>query len=194
MDHRFALGVLQALHEVFLLHLHARVEIPGFHGGFHALDDHLWREAAAHLPRRVLPSGVIDFRVATIGADLIGEVAHALLALALGNGLAGPGEGARDKVVAGDDVINDAQILRHGAGDGVAGKDEAEGLLRAHEAGQALGAAGAGQEAQLHFRQAHGRLRRNHAVVGAEGHFQATAEGRAVDGGDHGLFPKLHEA
>ena len=68
-----------------------------------------------------------------------------------------------------------------------AGGHHLQGGLDADYARQALGAAGAGQEAQRHFRQAQAGRRNGDAVVGAERDLKAAAQGRAVDRGDHRL-------
>jgi len=62
-------------------------------------------------------------------------------------------------------------------------------LGQADQARQALRAAGAGQEAELHLGQAELRLARGrgHAVVAGQRDLQAAAEAAAVDGGDHRL-------
>jgi hypothetical protein len=60
-------------------------------------------------------------------------------------------------------------------------------LLGADDARQALRAAGAGQQAEVHFGQAALGRRHGHAVVAAQRHLEAAAERGAVDRGDDGL-------
>ena len=67
-----------------------------------------------------------------------------------------------------------------------------EGLARADDARQALRAAGAGQQAEVHLGQAAPRAGHGDAVVGAQRHLEPAAERRAVDGGDHRLGRALH--
>ena len=74
---------------------------------------------------------------------------------------------------------------------GRAGHDHLERLLDADDARQALGAAGAGQEAELDLRQAELRGRHGDAVVAGQRHFEAAAERRAVDRGDDRLGAAL---
>ena len=59
--------------------------------------------------------------------------------------------------------------------------------LHADHARQALRAAGARQQAELHFRQRDLRARQRHAVVAAQRQLQAAAHAHAVDRGDHRL-------
>jgi hypothetical protein len=104
---------------------------------------------------------------------------------------AGEGDGALDDVTL-HHVVDDAERLGLGRGNGVAGEHEGERLLGPDQPRQALGAAGAGQQPELHLGQAHGRLGRGHPVVAAQGHLEAAAEGGAVDGGDDGLAAGFH--
>jgi hypothetical protein len=63
-------------------------------------------------------------------------------------------------------------------------QQEGGGGHHAHQARQALGAAGARQQADLGFRQGELDLRivGHHAIVAGQGDFQAAAHGQAVDG------------
>ena len=63
--------------------------------------------------------------------------------------------------------------------------------LEANELGQALGAAGAGEDAQHHLRQCQTRLgaRGRNAVVARERKLETAAEAVAVDGRNLGLPP-----
>ena len=67
-----------------------------------------------------------------------------------------------------------------------------QGFLYTGDAGQTLGAAGAGQQAEIDLRQAQSRGGNRDAIVGAESHFQAAAQGGAVDSGDHRLGRVFH--
>ena len=72
-------------------------------------------------------------------------------------------------------------------GNGIAGDDHRQRGLDPHDAGKALRAARAGQDAQLHLGQA--QLRRGHgdAVMAAQRNLQPAAQSGAVDRGDDGL-------
>ena len=70
---------------------------------------------------------------------------------------------------------------------GSAGSDQGQGLGQAAEPGQALGAAGAGNQAQLYLRLPHQDARGRHAEMAGHGQFQSAAQGRPVDGGHHRL-------
>ena len=68
-----------------------------------------------------------------------------------------------------------------------AGRDHLQRLLRTDDARQALRAARAGQQTEMHFRQAALRRRHGDAIVAAQRGLQAAAERSAVDRGDDGL-------
>ena len=75
--------------------------------------------------------------------------------------------------------------------DRIAGQDHRHRLVEADEARQALGAAGAGDQAELDLGQAEPCARRRHPEMAAERDFEAAAERRAVHRGDHRLFARL---
>jgi len=64
-------------------------------------------------------------------------------------------------------------------------------LVEADEARQPLGAAGARDQAELDLGQPQPRARRRHPEMAAERDFEAAAERRAVQGGDHRLGARL---
>ena len=70
---------------------------------------------------------------------------------------------------------------------GLPGGDHLQRLLDADDARQALRAAGARQQAELHLGQAELRRRHGDAVMAAERHLEPAAERRAVDRRDHRL-------
>ncbi len=73
------------------------------------------------------------------------------------------------------------------AGAGAPGHDDVQRGLEAHQARQALRAAGARQQAELHFGQAQLGVGLGHAEVRAQGQLEAAAERHASDGRDHRL-------
>ena len=89
--------------------------------------------------------------------------------------------------VAVDHAVEDAVLGCLRGADGVAVHDHGERLLHTREAGQALGAAGAGREAQRHLRLADLGLPARDAVVAGERHLQRAAEAVAAERGDHRL-------
>ncbi len=92
------------------------------------------------------------------------------------------------EAVALEDVVDDAELLRFFERKRVAGDHQFDGLALAHQARQALRAAGAGQHAEVHFRQADlARIFARDAQVGSHGDLEASADAVAVDGGDHQL-------
>ncbi len=117
-------------------------------------------------------------------AQLGGIIAHLLERAAFGDDLPGKGDGASGKVTI-DNRINQSGGQRVLAAHLGAAGDHFSGLNRANDARQALGAAGAGQQAQLDFGQAEFRLGIADAVVCAQRNLQAAAECSAVDGSDY---------
>ena len=94
-----------------------------------------------------------------------------------------PGLGAGNRLRGGRKFVHDAHGLCLLGGEAFALQDQRERSLHADEARQALGAAGAGQQADLGFRQAELQLRiiiRRNAVMAGERHFEAAAKGEAV--------------
>ena len=71
--------------------------------------------------------------------------------------------------------------------DGRPAEDHPERLLRAHQARQALRAAGSGRHADLHLGLTEARVRGAYAVVAGHRELETAAEGVAMDGGDHRL-------
>src|SRR5690606_34199093 len=67
--------------------------------------------------------------------------------------------------IAADDLINHAQIQRFLRRDRIVGDDYVQRLLRSDQAGQALRAAGTGDDTQFHFRQADLTALDRHAPV-----------------------------
>jgi len=94
-------------------------------------------------------------------------------------------------VVAGGDVVNEAQAQGLGRAHVAAAEHQVQRGLCADQAGCALRATGARQQAQLHFGQAQLGVCRGDARVGRQGHLQATAQRRAVDGGHDRLVAGL---
>ena len=77
--------------------------------------------------------------------------------------------------------------------DGGAGEDQLLGPAPADEAGQALGAAKAGDDAEARLRLAELGLLRGDPDVAGHGQLAAAAESVAVDGGDGGLGHLLQD-
>ena len=94
--------------------------------------------------------------------------------------------------VALDDRVDDALALGFGRRDVAAREHGVERVLRAGETRQALGAAGARQEAKMHFRQAHARGRERNAIVRPQRRLEAAAQRRAMQGRHDQLGRILH--
>jgi hypothetical protein len=95
-----------------------------------------------------------------------------------------------------DDLVDDAGALGVVGAEGLALAHRHHRRLDADQAGQALGAAAAGEEADLDLGQAQLDLRAvaDHAVVTGQGQFETAAEGEAVDRGGHRLAAGLERA
>nr|POE48894.1 hypothetical protein CFP56_38991 [Quercus suber] len=85
-----------------------------------------------------------------------------------------------------DEAVREPEEVGLGRADAAPGEDEVARARQADERGQAVGAAGAGQDADLHLRQPHGRARGEDAEVRAQGELEAAAQRGAGDGGDGG--------
>src|SRR4051812_30021068 len=77
---------------------------------------------------------------------------------ALRRDLVGELERLRAQLLGGDDHLDEADLLRLGGGDHVAGEDQPHGVAGADQAGEALGAAAAGDQAEVDLRLAEARL------------------------------------
>ena len=116
-----------------------------------------------------------------IGRD--GALARA--ARARGDGdVAGEGDARLDEAAAVGEAVEQAERVGGGGVERVAADDGGEGGGEADQAGQALGAAGARQEAELDLGQAEFRPRIGDPIVAGECEFEAAAQRGAVDGGD----------
>jgi len=147
-------------------------------GGFDGLDAAQRGEQAGH--------ALLHF--GALGGDRRGVALHLALAgaardVAFGQqatdiGQAGFGE------IAFDDPVEDAVLHSLRRFHRIAGDDHLQRPFDANQARQALGAAGTGQQADLHFRQADLGIDQGDAVMAGERHFQTAAQGGAVDHGD----------
>ena len=89
------------------------------------------------------------------------------------------------------DAIDDAELGRPRAPDGIAAQHERERRRRADEPRQALGAARSRQQAEPDLRQAERGLRRGDAVMAGERQLETAAERCAMDRRDDGLGARL---
>ena len=86
-----------------------------------------------------------------------------------------------------DDLIDDACSQGLRSSHWLAGRAHLDRHLGAAQAWQPLRAAGAGNDAEQHFRLADLGVGRHHAIVAGHGDFKAAAERRSVDRGDDRL-------
>jgi hypothetical protein len=174
------------LHEELALDLQALVERQ-VGGGLDALDVVLRGEEAAGLAGDRGAEVGEQLGVALRFGDLLVAVAHAGERHVLGH--RSPSEG--DRLGAERVVRTVLHLVDEPAFEGLVGADvtarghHLECLGHAGQARQALGAAGTGQQSEVHLRQTELRRRQGHPIVRAECHFEPAAEGRPVDRGDH---------
>ena len=157
------------------------------HRRLDAADVVFGREEAAEFAGVGLAEIGEDLRMAARGLHLLVDVAHLLQRPVLGDDLLREGDGAGAQLAFRHDLVDQAHLQARLARHVLARRHHLQRLLRPHDARQPLRAAGAGQQAEIDFRQAAAGGGHGHAVVTGERHFQAAAQRRAVDRGDHGL-------
>jgi hypothetical protein len=154
-------------------------------GRLDRLDVLLRRLEAAELARILLAELLEERRIVARLLELVVALAGLRDGAAVLD-LVGEGDGVRLEL-AFDQPVDEADGVRLLRGNGIAGRRHLQSLADPRGARQALGAARAGQEAELHFGHAELRRRHRNPVVGGERHFEAAAEGGAVDRSDHRL-------
>ncbi len=142
---------------------------------------------AAEFLRVGLADRVEDFRLAARGKDLVFEVAHFSKRHLLVDRLARERERAFAQLALLDEPVDHAAFKRLLRGDRRSRKDRLERRFRADQARQALRAAGAGDQAELDFRQADFCARDRDPIMRDQRDLEAAAERRAVDRRDDGL-------
>jgi len=184
VDEPGALRAVDAFHEQRTFAGHAFVERQ-LQCCLHAFDDLEGGEQAARLLCRL---GLLLFQPGQCSLRLgNGEVTRAAHGGLGGQQLAHIGQACGQRVGAFHQFV-DQTCLQRGLGlEGLAGEHEGGGRLHAHQARGALGAARAGQQAQVHLGQAQRGGGQGQPVVGRQSHLQPTAQGRAVQHGDRGL-------
>ncbi len=96
------------------------------------------------------------------------------------------GDGGGKQVAVGE-AIEQSEFERGGSFHDLTRDDELGGFRESDEAGQALRATGAGDDAEIGFGKADLRVLRGDAVVAGHGEFEAAAERHAVNRDDDGL-------
>ena len=150
-------------------------------GVAHRLDAGGRRLAAAQPPGQVRRS-----IGKALGHQLIVPVADQPQRPAFGDRPAGKGGCRLDQVARGN-FVDDAVGQRLCRPDRLAADDHPQRLFRADQPRQALGPAGAGQQAELDFGQADPRPRRGDPEMAGERQLEAAAQSRAVQRRDHRL-------
>ncbi len=112
----------------------------------------------------------------------------------VGGDLMGEGFGTGHEFGGGQDFIDEADAEGFLRGDDLAGEQQLERGAAAGEAGQSLGAAVSGQEAELDFGLAEAGSVCGKAEGAGHGEFASAAEGKAVDAGEDGLAAGFHVA
>ena len=129
-----------------------------------------------------------------VGVGLLDlQVAGARQRFAPRRHLGGEGHGAFDQIAL-DQRVHQRRAREGIGGHGLARDDHVQRRLQADQPRQALRAARAGQQAQLHLGQAERGVGQGHAVVAAQGQFQPAAQAHAGDGGHHGLGGAVERA
>ena len=124
------------------------------------------------------------------GGELAVVVAQLAQRALLGQHLAGKGFAAGGRTF--DDLLDQAVLERFRGADRIAADDHLDRELRTDRARQALRAAGARQQAELHFGQAEPGFLDRHAKVACQRDLEAAAERGAVNGGNDRLRRILH--
>ena len=128
--------------------------------------------------------------VGPIGLHLVPEIPQPFQRHALGDGPLG--EGHRPGFVIVDDVVDQAEIECLLGTDRITLGHHLQRLCCAGDTGQALRAAGAGEQAELDLRETEPGGRYRHPVVGAHRHLEPASQRGAVDTGDHRFRAVLH--
>src|SRR5665213_1352993 len=174
------------LHEQAPLGLEALLE--GLvHRRLDAADIVFGREEAPELAGIGLAKVREHLRMAARGLDLVVGVSDPLQRPTLGDDLSGEGDGAVSQLSLLDDLIDQAHGQALFGRDMLAGRHHLQSLFGADDTRQPLGASGAGEQAEGHFRQAAARRRDRDPVVAGQCDFQAAAQRRPMDRGDHRL-------
>ena len=173
-----ALGLLgaDAFDEELALLLHALVEGEG-ERVLHALDAARRRDHAAGAPRDAL-ARALEQPLRVLGGNH--PVPGARERAALGHDLLGEGDRARGEIALDHGVEQAERLGLHGR-DRLAAEDHVERGRDPDHARQALGAAGAGRDAQLDLRLAEPRRGVADPVMAAQGQLEPAAHGDAVD-------------
>ena len=129
--------------------------------------------------------------MAARGLDLVVEVAHLAQRHSRIDDFPGECERAFAQFAFLDQRVDGSPFVRQLGAEGVARHVSFEGLLDPDQARQALGSAGAGNDAELDLRLAELRGRYGDPVVAGLGQFEAAAERRAVDRRNHRLGASL---
>ena len=107
--------------------------------------------------------------------------------------LPGKGKGVGHQFSRRTELVDQADFESLRGGNGFAEEDHVQCLGPADHLGQSLGAAPAGNDAEVQLGEAQHDLGGvgHDPELAAQGQFQSTPQGKAVDGGDNGLFQPL---
>ncbi len=195
MPLRLRLGRAEQRHEHFALFLHAFVERQ-VDGVLDRLDRFQPRLETTEFARVRLADRFKNRRLAARRRELLVAVAHLFQRRLVGDQLLGEGDRAVPELALLGERVDHAPVLRFVGAERRSGQNDLERRLDADEAGQALGAAGAGDQAELDLRQAAFGRGDGDPVMRGQRDLEAAAERRAVQGGDHrlsgGLNPVEH--
>ena len=153
----------------------------------HRLDRLLPGLEAAEFSRVRFADGLEDLWMAARRLKLVEAVAHLLERGFLGDEAPCEGERGLAQLSFLGELVDDAPFLGLARAERRAGENDVERLLDADQTRQALRAAGAGNEAELDFRQAAFRRWNGDAVVRRQRDLESAAQRRSVQCGDDRL-------
>ena len=156
----------------------------------HAVDAGVRRVEAAGALRHLLAELVEDLRPAARRLHVLLQLRRPPQRAAVGRELAGARNRRLHEVTL-DPFVDEAERHRLLHRVELAADDHVERLLDADEPRHPLRTAGAGQDAERHFRQAEPRAGRRQPHVAGQRHLHPAAGRHTVDGGDHRLRRRL---
>jgi len=139
-----------------------------------------------------LADGVEDLWMAARRLEPVGSVADFLQGRLLGNEAPSEGDCGVAQLSLLGELVDDPPFPCLAGAKRRPGQDDVKRLLRPNEAGQALGATGAGDDAEVDFRQAAFRRWDGDAVVRRQRDFESAAERRSVQRRDDRLRGVFH--
>ena len=190
MTERSGLAGVEQFREQLTFAAHTALEVH-FGGGLDCRDAGLRRHQVALGLGVALACDMEAFRAARCFNQQAVAVADPGQELRLGLNIVGEVERGLAQVAL-DDLVDDAHFAGLTGADRLARANHLDRLLDADNPWQTLGAAGAGQDAELHLGQAEFGAGHRQSVVASESSLKPAAKGSAVDCGNDRLGAGLH--